>query len=165
MEPVAGTGRVTRWPAGEAEVERLISDGELEHVTANDELASRLLSQADGHLETARSVIDGDPSGAYQLAYDAARKACAATLAAQGLRATRAGGHIAIRSAAVAQFGAAHGGEALGKFDAMRRRRQQLEYPDEKSDVVGPDEVAAAIEWSEAIVGLVRTAVPHLGVW
>jgi hypothetical protein len=112
------------------------------------------------HAATSR-----DPTGAYQLAYDAARKACAATLAVQGLRATRAGGHIAVRAAAVAQFGAARGGDSLAKFDVMRRRRQQAEYPDEKPDLITTDEAATATDWAEAIVTHVRTAITHLGVW
>jgi hypothetical protein len=123
------------------------------------------MQQAFVHLTTARAAADTDPTGAYQLAYDAVRKACSSTLATQGLRATRSGGHIAVRVAAVAQFGPAHGGEALGKFDVMRRRRQQAEYPDERADLITSEEAATAVDWAQAIVAHVRTALPHLGVW
>lgn len=156
---------MTRWSVGEAEVERLLAARELEQVQPNGDLADRLLAQASDHLDTARAAVTSDPTGAYQLAYDATRKACAATLAQQGLRAPRAGGHIAVRMAAVAQFGASRDGKALAKFDVMRRRRQQAEYPDEKADLITADEAAEATEWSERIVALVRTAMPHLGVW
>ena len=44
-------------------------------------------------------------TGAYQPPYDALRKAAAALLAVQGLRATSRGGHIAIQDAVRAQFG------------------------------------------------------------
>lgn len=156
---------MSRWLAGEAEIERLLDQRELERVTANGDLADRLLQQANDHLRTAEAAAGTDPTGAYQLAYDAARKGCAATLAVQGLRASRSGGHIAIRSAALAQFRAARGGEALVKFDVMRRRRQEAEYPDEKADLITPSEAAEAIAWAEAIVALVRTAMPHLRPW
>ena len=156
---------MTRWSVGEAEIERLLVTRELERVQPNDDLAERLVGQAADHLDTARAAATSDPTGAYQLAYDATRKACSATLAQQGLRATRAGGHIAGRMAAVAQFGAARDGKALAKFDVMRRRRQQAEYPDEKADLITADEAAEAVEWAERIVALVRTAMPHLGAW
>jgi hypothetical protein len=60
-------------------------------VSPSAELAGRLLDEAERHLASARTVADDDPAGSYQLAHDAARKACAALLAAQGLRATPAG--------------------------------------------------------------------------
>jgi hypothetical protein len=156
---------MTRWTVGEAEVERLLAARDLEVVRPNDELAHRLLTQATDHIATSRAAVATDPTGAYQLAYDATRKACSAALAMQGLRATRTGGHIAVRVAVVAQFGPARGGRALAKFDVMRRRRQQAEYPDEKADLITPDEAAEAIEWAEQILELVRKATPHLGAW
>lgn len=56
------------------------------------------------HIGLAAQGTDSDPAGALQLAYDAARKAAAALLATQGLRATTRGGHIAVLEAARAQF-------------------------------------------------------------
>ncbi|MFJ5292462.1 hypothetical protein [Streptomyces sp. NPDC088348] len=53
------------------------------------------------------------------LIYDAARKALAAALENQGLRATSRGGHIAIRDAALAQFEPPLG-KILRPFDRMR---------------------------------------------
>jgi hypothetical protein len=57
------------------------------------------------HLISAEQLADDDPAGAFQMAYDASRTACSALLAAQGLRATSRGGHIAVRDVALAQFG------------------------------------------------------------
>lgn len=156
---------MTRWSPGAAEIERLLAASELERVVPNDELAGRLLSQATDHLRTAATAAAQDTTGAYQLAYDAMRKACSATLAQQGLRATRSGGHIAVRRAVVAQFGAARGGDVLNMFDVMRRRRQQAEYPDERSDLISEAEAAEGIEWAQAVLTLVQTALPHLGTW
>lgn len=76
------------WKRGRESVERLLEDGEMERVVPSEDLADRLMDDAAAHLESAHSIQDLDPTGAYQLAYDAARKACSALLAVQGLRAT-----------------------------------------------------------------------------
>ena len=96
------------WGPGRDRIADLITSTELESVTADEGLAARLLVDSARHLETARSAVDlGDLTGAYQLAYDALRKAAAALLAVQGLRSTSRGGHIAIQDAVQAQFGGA----------------------------------------------------------
>ena len=88
------------WGPGRERIADLITSTELESVTADEGLAARLLLDSARHLETARSAVDlGDLTGAYQLAYDALRKAAAALLAVQGLRSTSRGGHIAIQDA------------------------------------------------------------------
>jgi hypothetical protein len=61
-------------------------------VTPDLTIARRLLEDAGRHLATAsQAKAAGDPSGAYQLAYDALRKSAASLLEAQGLRATSRG--------------------------------------------------------------------------
>ena len=71
----------------------LVAGGELERVTPDAALAARLLADGTRHIESARSAERlSDLTGAYQLAYDALRKAAAALLAVQGLRATSRGG-------------------------------------------------------------------------
>ena len=88
------------WGPGPEKIADLITSTELESVTADEDLAARLLVDRARHLETARSAVDlGDLTGAYQLAYDALRKAAAALLAVQGLRSTSRGDHIAIQDA------------------------------------------------------------------
>jgi hypothetical protein len=87
------------WARGRARIEQLIADGDLEIVTASQTHAQRLLEEAQRHLRSAEQIAEDDATGAYQLAYDAARKACSALLAVQGLRATTKGGHIAIQDA------------------------------------------------------------------
>ena len=94
------------WGPGRAEVDTLLEGGELERVTADSDLAVRLLADSARHIGSARSAAAlGDLTGAYQLAYDALRKAAAALLAAQGLRATSRGGHIAIQDAVESSSG------------------------------------------------------------
>jgi hypothetical protein len=62
-------------------------------------MADRLLVEAASHIGSARLIALTDAAGAYQLGYDAARKAALAVLAVQGLRATSRGGHVAIQDA------------------------------------------------------------------
>lgn len=87
------------WSRGRATIERLLADGGLDQVIASPDLAERLMEGAQRYLASAGSIAPADPSGGYQLAYDAARKACSALLAPQGLRATTRGGHVAVQDA------------------------------------------------------------------
>ncbi|GLC11356.1 hypothetical protein [Mycobacterium kiyosense] len=66
--------------------------------------------------------------------YDAARKALAAVLENEGLRATSRGGHIAVLEAVRAQLEPPLGGKLM-PFDRMRRRRNVIEYSPEGSVV------------------------------
>ncbi|WP_203778833.1 hypothetical protein [Paractinoplanes rishiriensis] len=118
----------------------MISRGELERVPASRDHADLLLSQARRHLGSASAIAGSDPAGAYQLLYDAARKAFAAVLENQGVRATSRGGHIAVRDAVSAQLDPPLGG-VLRPFDRLRRRRNQVEYPSSSTPVIGAEEV------------------------
>jgi hypothetical protein len=117
-----------RWQQGRDTIEGMIARGELERVSASREHADLLLDQADQHVGSAQAIASSDPTGAYQLLYDAARKALAAVLENQGLRATSRGGHIAVLDAVSAQLDPPLG-TILRPFDRLRRRRNQAEYP------------------------------------
>ncbi len=84
----------------------MIERRELTQVTANPELADRLLATGRQHLVSARLLAASDPYVAYAAIYDAIRKALSALLQVQGLRATTSGGHLAVMHAVHAQFGA-----------------------------------------------------------
>ncbi|GAA1835207.1 hypothetical protein GCM10009682_61770 [Luedemannella flava] len=73
--------------------------------------------------------------------YDAARKALAAVLENQGLRATSRGGHLAVIDALTAQLDPPLGG-ILRPFDRLRRRRNQAEYPSADEPDLDASEVA-----------------------
>ena len=72
------------WARGRAEVEQLITDGELERVRPAVEVATRLLADASAHAGLASKGIQEDPAGALQLCYDAARKAATAPQSPSG---------------------------------------------------------------------------------
>lgn len=117
------------WKRGQATIERLLAEREIELVGVSTDLAEQLVAQARAHLNSAETVVSIDPEGAFQLAYDAARKACTALLAVQGLRATTRGGHRAVQEAVVDQFDGPSGSEAFRAFGRLRRLRAQAEYP------------------------------------
>lgn len=140
------------WERGRADVERLLAGGELERVTPSEDVAARLLADAERHLGLASKGVDGDPAGALQLSYDAARKASAALLAVQGLRSTTRGGHIAVIDAVKAQFNDRGGMEVFGRLHALRRRRNRTEYPDLDSPDVNQDDATQALSTARAVV-------------
>jgi hypothetical protein len=129
-----------RWQQGRDRLDGMISRGELEQVPASREHADLLLTQAVRHVDSAQAIADADPAGAYQLLYDAARKALAAVLENQGLRATSRGGHIAVLDAVSAQLDPPLG-VILRPFDRLRRRRNQAEYPSADQPGFYPEDV------------------------
>ena len=140
------------WARGRAEVERLLSTGDLEQVVPSAGVASRLLADATAHTRLASMGAADDPAGALQLSYDASRKAAAALLAVQGLRATTRGGHIAVIDAVRAQFNDRGGMEVFGRLNALRRRRHRAEYPDEDSPEVDEDDARHALNTARAVI-------------
>jgi hypothetical protein len=144
------------WTPGKDRVQSLLDAGELEKVAADERLAARLLADAGLHLDTATAgLAAGDLTGAYQLAYDALRKSAAALLAAQGLRATSRGGHVAIQDAVAAQFGSTV--RVLRAFSRIRRARNSFEYPDSDTAGPSPDDVQDALDTAIATRDAVTT--------
>ena len=133
------------WARGRAEIQKLIDGRELELVEASIVVADRLLHDAEAHVGLAAKGIDDDPAGVLQLSYDAARKASAALLAVQGLRATTRGGHIAVVDAVRFQFNDKGGLPVFGKINRLRRRRNSTEYPSADSPGVTTEEAEQAL--------------------
>jgi hypothetical protein len=77
---------VSRWLKGEATIERLLADGELQTVTGAQADGQPWIAKARRTSASAAELTDTDPDSAYVLAYDAARFACLALLTHQGLR-------------------------------------------------------------------------------
>ncbi|HEV2372026.1 MAG TPA: HEPN domain-containing protein [Streptosporangiaceae bacterium] len=138
---------MARWPRGEAEIEQQILQREMQSITGAEADGTPLLKQARRTVETASSLIETDTHSAYVLAYDAARFACIALLAQQGLRSTTTGGHYAVERAVRAQFG-----DGFRPFADMRRRRHELEYPHLPTDTPSEDEVREAVQAAERLI-------------
>jgi len=146
-----------RWARGEAQVEQLIARGELERVTGAATDGTQLLEQAQKTAATAAGLVSNDPYSAYVLAYDAARFACISLLAQQGLRATTSGGHYAVEQAARAQFG-----DGFRPFGALRRRRNELEYPRLRADAATSEEAEQAAGTAQRLITVASKLLPQL---
>lgn len=146
-----------RWERGEAEVEQLIARGELEPVTGAAADGGPLLDQARRTAATAAGLVSADPYSAFVLAYDAARFACIALLAQQGLRATTTGGHYAVEQSARAQFG-----DGFRPFGALRRRRNELEYPHLSADTATAEEAEQAAGTAQRLIAAASQLMPQL---
>lgn len=151
---------MARWQLGQADVEALLAAGHLQKLTGDAANGERLLAKASTTLQTARSVIETDPDSAFVLAYDAARQALTGLLAHQGLRPTTKGGHYAVEQAARAQFG-----QGFRQFGALRRRRNELEYPERPGDDANVEEATDAVEKSQAIIAAARGLLEQVGLF
>jgi HEPN domain-containing protein len=132
-----------------SELDDLLAKGHIEAVESDRTMAEQWVSDARRHLEAAQAIETIDPSGAYVLAYDAARKAIAAVLLMTGHRVrSRPGSHQAL--AQYAKVLARETGEsALEQFDRLRRERNRSEYG---SRSFGRAEVSEAIRSAGAIL-------------
>lgn len=134
-------------------IEELLRTGRLQRVRTDTASIWTLLSDAQRHLDTARSALAaGDLSGAYQLSYDAARKALAALLNSQGLRARGSAAHATLIEAVGTAFEGSFDQRRLQVLDRMRRTRNEAEYVGREFD---PAEVEHAIDVAEEVVSVV----------
>ncbi|HEY7263977.1 MAG TPA: hypothetical protein VH589_21160 [Trebonia sp.] len=151
---------MSRWTRGEADIDQLLAGGELHRVTGAGADGEPWLVKAAATISTAESIASSDPNSAYTLAYDAARFACVGLLAQQGLRPTTAGGHYAVQRAVVRQFGT-----TFEPFAVMRRRRNELEYPEFPDETVEPREAAEAITSAVKIIDAAGKLLEHLSLF
>lgn len=126
----------------------LLAEGLIERVPPDAAMAAQWLEDGGRHLVASQAIQEIDATGAYVLAYDAARKSVAAALLVEGFRVrSRPGAHQAL-----ARF-AGHLSDqtrvaALGRFDRLRRNRNRAEYG---SRTFGSAEVGEAITTARAI--------------
>lgn len=141
-------------------MEALLGRGELQKVAGAAAHGERLMAKAAITLATARSVIASDPDSAFVLAYDAARQSLTALLAHQGLRPTTKGGHYAVEQAVRAQFGS-----GFRQYGALRRRRNELEYPEHVDDDATASEASEAVENAQVILTAAEGLIDQLGLF
>ena len=149
-----------RWPRGEAEIEQLIARSELEPVTGAAADGGPLLDQARRTAATAAGLVSRDPYSAYVLACDAARFACIALLAQQGLRATTSGGRYAVEQSVRAQFC-----DGFRPFGALRRRRNALEYPHLPADTASSEEAEYAAGIAQRLIAAASKLLPQVSLF
>ena len=78
----------------------------------------------------------------------------------QGLRPTTKGGHYAVELAARAQFG-----QGFRQFGALRRRRNELEYPERPGDGSTAEEAADAVDKAGQIIAAANELLGQLGLF
>lgn len=129
---------------------QMVATRRLEPVAANPGHALEVVSVAERHVHTARILAGTDDLAmAFTAAYDGARKALAAVLAAHGLRVRPVGG--AHRNTGVAAFEFVDD-DALGEFEWMRQVRNATEYPDQNRPTATNQDVEDAIGAAALIV-------------
>jgi len=112
-----------------ASLKSLLNSGRLERVVPDAARAESKLKEAKTHLESARKLIDDDPHGAYQLLYDAARKAVDAQMLTEGYRTTnQSGAHAATAEYAAAKWAKAGVDQSARRFNKIRLNRNRAQY-------------------------------------
>lgn len=149
---------MSRWQPGEAEIERLLSAGELQRVIGGEANGEPWLERGVQTLASA-APVDYPPS-MFTLSYDAARMACTALMAQQGLRPTTKGGHYAVEQVVRAQFGS-----GFRSFGVLRRRRNEIEYPAGPHEDVTQDEAAQAMAVAQSIIDAVQQLLGRVGLF
>ena len=142
-------------PPRKPSIEDLVREGRLEQIEADRDEAHDLIEHAERHVASAERLIGDDPAGAYQLLYDAARKATAADMLANGYRAKsdRPGAHSTVVLYAEEALEDDTGPDALENFDRMRRTRNRTEYG---ALTVGRKQIEGDLEHARTIVRSVR---------
>ena len=79
---------------------------------------------------------------------------------AERLRPTTSGGHYAVEVALRAQFG-----DGFRPFGAMRRRRNELEYPSVPGETTTHDEARKAIQDAEGLLLAAQQLLPTLSIF
>lgn len=130
----------------------LLNVGRLERVPADRSAALSRLPKTDTHLATAAALIGIDNDMAYTALYDAARKAIAAHMLANGLRApARTGAHEVVGIYAEEAIPDPTG--SVTEFQKMRRRRNKSEYD---NIVLGRQDVEADLHHASNIAAAVK---------
>ncbi len=135
----------------------MLADGELQAVSDAAADGTQWLLKAHRTLLTAAGAAGTDPDSAFTLAYDAARFACTALLAQQGLRATTRGGHYAVEVAVRGQFGA-----TFDRYGGLRRQRNDIEYPLIVAARLTPQDARSAIAVATELTAAADQLLPHL---
>ena len=150
------------WPLGEPAIARMLSTHDLDRVTPSADHAQRLLVEAEHHLTSSHRIANDDPTSAYILLYDAARKSLSAVLAIQGLRVTsKAGGHAILQTAVEEQLG--QNRVILRPLTRIRRTRHETDYPSKDSPTIDAEDIAEDLALVRTIIDSMRAFIPNLG--
>ncbi len=153
-----------QWGQGRDTILQMHREGRLETIPANTGHVDLLLQRADANLATVTQIQTTNPGLAYDGLYDAARFALTAILAQQGLRPTRAGGHLAVAQAVRAQLDPPLGA-TIASFDRLRRTRHRNEYPTPDSTAITVHDVTTGLPIAQELLGIAQRVIPNLPVF
>lgn len=136
----------------------LLRDGRIETVQADIPAAWARLEESKVHLESSSALATSDPTMAYVVLYDAARKAITALMLATGYRATnRPGAHHAVGLYAQAVLTDTPMPTHVRAFDRMRQVRNRSEY---EHQPITERLLTADLAHATAIVSAVEAVMP-----
>jgi hypothetical protein len=148
------------WEAGQADIDRLIAGKDLEMVTGAEANGDPLLEKAHRTVATAAEISADDPYSSYVLAYDAARVACTALLAQQGLRPTTRGGHYAVEQAVRSQFG-----HASGPSEPFAAAATNWSTRTSPTTMPPQNEAAEAVQTAQRLIAAADQILPRLSLF
>lgn len=152
---------ILRWERGRDIIDGFIQQKAITQVPANRELADEYIRQAEAHLASASTIKASDAVGAFQLTYDAARKALAAILVNQGLRVRGEGGHSVLYEAVYAQL-VPPMGDVLSDFSWMRPLRNKSEYPNAGEVPPSLSDVEEAEPAAQSIIDVAKRVLDNM---
>lgn len=139
-------------------VDRLIDVGRIARIFRDQRLIKQLLEHANLHIESAELLVGCDDSiAAFQIAYDAVRKLCAALLAYHGFRTTSRGGHHALFECVSELSDELR--MYLVDFEVLRRQRNAYEYPAAAGKVPSDSQIQYAVATARAVGRIVSDLV------
>ncbi|ADB29248.1 hypothetical protein Kfla_0119 [Kribbella flavida DSM 17836] len=146
--------------AARASLATLIGEDSLERMPVDRDVVGNLLRQAGNHLRTAGAGLEADdPEGAFQLAYDACRKACLALVMATGLRPKGQSAHVITFEAAAAVAATFGAQRVVIEAADLRFVRHGAEY---RAEAVGQADVRDAISIGAELVEALTVAVDKI---
>jgi hypothetical protein len=149
------------WEQGREEIDRMLASAMIQRISADSSLTNLYLEHARLHLASAQLVQEIDPTGSFQIAYDASRKALAAILAHQGLRATSRGGHRAVEDAIRAQL-VPPLARQLNDFGWLRKLRNSSEYPSFNHPTADIADAQAALQIANELLGIAEELIDQM---
>lgn len=119
---------------------------------------NQLLEHAHLHIESVELFVGSDDSiAAFQIAYDAVRKLCAALLVHHGLRTTSRGGHYALFECVSELSDELR--KYLADLEVLRRQRNSYEYPAAAGKAPSASQIQHAVATARAVGRIVSDLV------
>lgn len=149
------------WEQGRDVVDDMLQKGALVLGDSSATHVETILESARRHLESTMAIVDVDPAGGHELAYEAASKALVALLVAQRLYPANRADRLAVYDAVSAQFEPPFG-PVLSPYLRLRARHIEIEHASPSALVTAPRDVLDELGKVKAIIYFAERLVPQL---